>query len=329
MATIRDIAKAAGVSPATVSRVLNYDLSLSVSQGTKEKIFAVAEELNYQKHKKRNKQGAYTLRLLQWYDEQEELADLYYYGIRHGVEKKAAELKVTLLRETPEKLSQIKTDGTIALGKFDDRQIQQLADLGRPLLFVDYDASKKGFDSLLVDFDQSVDQVLDYFIAAGHEKIAILYGEEKTKGQQQSIVDPRFLAFRKKMQRLNLFDPQLAFSGDFSVAAGKVAMQKFLQKNTDRPTSLFATSDALAIGAMQACKEADIKIPEELAVIGFNDVSVAKYVSPTLSTIKVETEWMGELAVLKMLEQLKENPPVAQKILLNTKLVLRESAKLE
>lgn len=61
----------------------------------------------------------------------------------------------------------------------------------------------------------------------------------------------------------------------------------------DRPSALFASSDALAVGAMQAIQTAGLRIPEDIEVIGFNDVSVAKYVSPALSTIKVETEWMG------------------------------------
>lgn len=88
MATIRDIAKLARVSPATVSRVLNYDQELSVAQETKQRIFEVAEDLNYTKHKRANKIGKAVIRLVQWYDEAEELADLYYLSIRLGIEKR-------------------------------------------------------------------------------------------------------------------------------------------------------------------------------------------------------------------------------------------------
>ncbi len=70
-------------------------------------------------------------------------------------------------------------------------------------------------------------------------------------------------------------------------------MKEYLQQNKELPSALFASSDALAIGAMRALQEKNIKIPEEIAIIGFNDVSVAKYVFPTLSTIKVHTEWLG------------------------------------
>lgn len=94
MATIKDIAKQAGVSPATVSRVLNYDSGLSVGQDTKKRIFEVAEALNYTKHQKKQKSEKQVVRLIMWYDSEEELDDLYYLAIRLGIEEKAAELNI-------------------------------------------------------------------------------------------------------------------------------------------------------------------------------------------------------------------------------------------
>ncbi len=96
MATIKDIAQLAGVSPATVSRVLNYDPELSVGLATKQKIFEAAERLNYTKHRKNAANAKQTLRLIQWYDDTEELEDLYYLSIRLGIEKKRQK-KQTLL----------------------------------------------------------------------------------------------------------------------------------------------------------------------------------------------------------------------------------------
>lgn len=92
MATIKDIANLAGVSPATVSRVLNYDSGLSVGQETKKKIFEAAEMLNYTKHHKNQLGDKQILRLIQWYNEEEELEDLYYLAIRLGIEKKLRNL---------------------------------------------------------------------------------------------------------------------------------------------------------------------------------------------------------------------------------------------
>ncbi|MGG5316666.1 substrate-binding domain-containing protein [Enterococcus sp. AZ072] len=327
MATIRDIAELAGVSPATVSRVLNYDPQISVGLETKHKIFQAAEELNYTKHKKNSKTETTVLRLVQWYDAEEELADLYYLAIRLGIEKRAEELNIQVKREALTELTTLKTVGTIALGKFDTEQIKQIREVDENLLFVDYDATSEGFDSLVVDFNQSVDSVIDHFVARGHENIGILAGIEHTKQTHQPILDPRLTAFEQKMRRLKLYKKEYVLQAEFSVEAGKAAMATFLQQHSKLPTALFASSDALAIGAMQAIQETGMSIPENISIIGFNDVSVAKYVSPKLSTIKVETEWMGELAVSTVLELAKECAPVSRKIMLGTKLVLRESTK--
>lgn len=327
MATIRDIAKLAGVSPATVSRVLNYDQELSVAQETKQRIFEVAEELNYTKHKRANKIGKAVIRLVQWYDEAEELADLYYLSIRLGIEKKAEELNIQVRRETLNELSDIQVSGTIALGKFDAEQIRQLKEIDENLLFVDFDGMSLGLNSMVVDFDQSVDLVIDHFIRHGHQKIGILSGEEKTKHNFQPIEDPRLLAFKLKMKQINLYRPEFTLTAAFSMEGGKKAMVDFLSKTQELPNALFASSDALAVGAMQAIQSAGLRIPEDISVIGFNDVSVAKYVSPALTTIKVETEWMGELAVSTILDLAKEFSPVPRKIMLGTKLIQRESTK--
>lgn len=327
MATIRDIAKLAGVSPATVSRVLNYDQELSVAQETKQRIFEVAEDLNYTKHKRANKIGKAVIRLVQWYDEAEELADLYYLSIRLGIEKKAEELNIQIRREALNELSDIQVNGTIALGKFDAEQIRQLKQTDENLLLVDFDGMNMGLNSLVVDFDQSVNLVIDHFIRQGYQKIGILSGEEKTKHNLQPIEDPRLLAFKHKMKQLNLYRPEFTLTAAFSMETGKTAMAEFLSSTEELPNALFAASDALAVGAMQAIQAAGLRIPEDISVIGFNDVSVAKYVSPALSTIKVETEWMGELAVSTILDLAKEFSPVPRKIMLGTKLIQRESTK--
>lgn len=327
MATIKDIAKQAGVSSATVSRVLNYDPDLSVSQVTKAKIFEVAEALNYTKHKKKIKDENGVLRLVQWYDSDEELADLYYLSIRLGIENKAEEQGFRLLKESFDQLSENQVDGTIALGKFDAQQIKQLKKTQGELLFVDFDALEEGVDSLVVDFQQGIDLVVDHFIQEGHRQIGILSGLEYTKGQHREIIDPRWLAFYDRLTRLKLYQEEFHLKAEFSVTGGYDAMKKYLAQQTELPTALFASSDALAIGALKALKEENIRVPQDISVIGFNDVSVAKYVSPPLSTIKVYTEWMGELAVGTILEMTKETAPVPRKITIATELIKRESTK--
>lgn len=326
MATIKDIAQKAGVSPATVSRVLNYDPDLSVSKETEQKVFEIAEALNYTKHKNKRRESA-VLRLVQWYDSEEELADLYYLAIRLGIEKRAEELNIRLIKEQLSELSDTETQGTIAVGKFDQAQMKQLKKLNEELLFVDFDGLSLGINSLVVDFSQGVQLIIDQFIKEKHERIGILSGMEYTKGSRHEIDDPRFLVFREYLTRLKLYNEANHLQGAFTIEGGYTAMKTYLESHTDYPTAFFASSDALAIGAMRAIQGHGLRIPEDISVIGFNDVSVAKYVTPALTTVKVYTEWMGELAVSTILELIQEKAPVPRKITVGTELILRESTR--
>ena len=326
MATIKDIAQKAGVSPATVSRVLNYDPDLSVSKETEQKVFEIAEALNYTKHKNKRRESA-VLRLVQWYDSEEELADLYYLAIRLGIEKRAEELNIRLIKEQLSELSDTETQGTIAVGKFDQAQMKQLKKLNEELLFVDFDGLSLGINSLVVDFSQGVQLIIDQFIKEKHERIGILSGMEYTKGSRHEIDDPRFLVFREYLTRLKLYNEADHLQGAFTIEGGYTAMKTYLESHTDYPTAFFASSDALAIGAMRAIQGHGLRIPEDISVIGFNDVSVAKYVTSALTTVKVYTEWMGELAVSTILELIQEKAPVPRKITVGTELILRESTR--
>ena len=189
MATIKDIAQLAGVSPATVSRVLNYDPELSVGLATKQKIFEAAERLNYTKHRKNAANAKQTLRLIQWYDDTEELEDLYYLSIRLGIEKKAEEANVTLLKETWDSISELPADGTIALGKFDEAQLLDLKQSQQALLLVDSDGTSQGIDSIVVDFKSSVQKVIEHFVSQNAQHIAMLAGTEYTKKNHQRLRD--------------------------------------------------------------------------------------------------------------------------------------------
>ncbi len=325
MATIKDIANLAGVSPATVSRVLNYDSGLSVGQETKKKIFEAAEMLNYTKHHKNQLGDKQILRLIQWYNEEEELEDLYYLAIRLGIEKKAQELGAVLLKETLETMSSQEADGTIALGKFDAEQLESLKQTQKNLLLVDSDGTMLGVDSLVVDFYASVKMVVEFFLKKKRTDIVFLAGKEYTKQSRKKVPDPRLSAFEAIMAEKKL--AASVIEADFSVDAGYQAVQKFLQQSKNVPNALFCANDALAIGALRAIQEAGISVPKELFVVGFNDISVAKYVTPALTSVKVYTEWLGETAVETVVGLAKTEAPVAKKIIVGTTLEIRESAK--
>ena len=328
MATIKDIAQLAGVSIATVSRVLNYDTTLSVGDETKKRIFEAAEELSYKKKPVR-KQDSVKIALLQWYTEKEELEDLYYMSIRLGVENRCRHLGVHMVKyfqDNYEELKDNEIQGLIAIGKFSSTQVKELLSITKNIVFVDSSPDEERFDSIVIDFEKATEKVLQHFIKKGHEEIGYIGGREGFKDKTSIIEDQRELAFKSYLEVKGLLNEAFMYSGTFSVDDGHSLMKKAIQEHGDNlPTAFFAGNDSIAVGALRALLEEGISVPERVNIIGVNDISISKYVFPSLSTVKVYTELMGETAVDTLLERI-EGRKTAKKIFISTKLILRNSS---
>lgn len=329
MATIKDIAQLAGVSIATVSRVLNYDTSLSVSDETKKRIFEVAEELSYKKKSVR-KQESGKIALLQWYTEKEELEDLYYMSIRLGVENRCRHHGIQVEKYFQDNIEDLKEaediQGLIAIGKFSSKQVSELEKRTKNLVFVDTSPDEERFDSVVIDFEKATKKVLDHLIDKGHRDIGYIGGREVFKDKTSAIEDAREKTFKQYLAEKDLLNEAVMYNGTFSANDGHSLMKRAIEEHGDRlPTAFFAANDSIAVGALRALLEEGIAVPERVNIIGVNDISISKYVFPSLSTVKVYTELMGETAVDTLLERI-EGRKVAKKIYIGTKLILRNSS---
>lgn len=329
MATIKDIAKKAGVSIATVSRVLNYDTTLSVSDETKKRIFEVAEELDYKKKAGVRKPDFGKIAIFQWHTEKEELEDLYYMSIRLGVENRCRHHGIHVVKYFQDSFGDWKDEdiqGLIAIGKFSSSQVDQLSSISENIVFVDFSPNEDQFDSIVADFERATIKVLDYLIDKGHKEIGYIGGREVFKDQTSAIEDPRELAFKRHLAEKGLLQEDYMYTGKFLVDHGYSLMKKAIKDHGDKlPTAFLAGNDTLAIGVLRALLEEGIAVPDRVNVIGMNDISVSKYVFPPLSTVNVHTELMGETAVDTILERI-EGRKIAKKINIATELVIRNSS---
>lgn len=329
MATIKDIAKKANVSIATVSRVLNYDSTLSVSDETRQKIFEVAEELEYKKRQSPKKNEAYKIAIIHWYTAKEELEDLYYMSIRFGVEKKCHEMDIQFVNYFFNDLQNVKQEtvqGIIAIGKFSHEQIENLTELTNHIVFVDSSPNDDVYDAVVIDFVRATQKIIDYFLEKGHHHIGLISGKERYKDSSIDIEDAREKSYRHYMNELNLLKAENIYIGSFSVNDGYKLMKRAIQeRGNDLPTAFFAGNDLIAIGCLRALHEEGIAVPEQVNIIGMNDISVSKYVYPALSTLKIHTEKMGMTAVQLMIERLSGRK-IAKKIMLATELKIRKSS---
>jgi LacI family transcriptional regulator len=328
MATIKDIAERVGVSIATVSRVLNYDTTLSVSDETKRRIFQVAEDLSYRKKKERR--PSYRIAIVNWYTEEEELDDLYYMSIRLGAENRSEAQKLQFIKLSLDHLASIQNEeihGVIAIGKFSPKQAEEIKKITDKIVFVDCSPDDDYYDSVISNFEKATVNVLDYFLNQGHKKIGYIGGREIFKDHTSEIPDLREAAFKSYLKRRQLFNESYVYIDTFSVNSGYALMKKAIKEHKENlPTAFFVGNDPLAIGCLKALHEENIAVPDRVSIIGVNDISFSKYVFPPLSTVKVYTELMGETAVDLLLERMTERQ-IAKKVIISTQLEIRESSK--
>ncbi len=324
LATIKDIADKAGVSAATVSRVLNYDQSLSVAADTKKKIFEVAEELSYKR--RHRKPISRKIAFLHWVTEAEELDDIYYMGIRYGIERRAEALDVELVKYVEGETIDTNIDGIIAVGRFSEEQVRQLKAISPQIVFVDSNPNEAEFDAVLVDFERVTQLVMDHFIAKGHTSIGFIGGYETFKEKIAPIQDMREKHYRNYLQEKNMLDERFIFLDSFAVNDGYELMKQAIHDlGEELPTAFYMANDPLAIGGLRALHEEGIPVPGRVSVIGVNDISVSKYVYPSLSTVKIYTELMGETAVDLILERIDDKREVPKKVYLSNKLIIRQT----
>ncbi|RSK29019.1 LacI family DNA-binding transcriptional regulator [Bacillus sp. HMF5848] len=333
MATIKDIAEQAGVSITTVSRVLNYDESLSVTDETRKRIIEVAQRLNYKTLRERNaanQKERLRFGLVNWYTERQEVNDPYYLAIRIGVERQCEEQHVELVKlfnqDNINRTEYLKgLDGIIAIGKFSTSECELLAQMSENIVFVDYAPDEHKYDSVVIDFRKSMIEVLQYLLELGHKRISYIGGHEYI-GDNELIKDEREVTFYEYLQFRDLFDKSLVYTGTFTTEDGYRLMKKALAQQ-EVPTAFVVGSDSMAIGALRAVHEAGLAVPNDISIIGFNDIATARFLNPPLTTVKVYTEFMGETAVDLVLEQIRTNREIPKKVVLPTKLLQRESCR--
>lgn len=329
MATIRDIAKEAGISAGAVSRILNQDESLSVSDATRERVLKIATRVGYTKplRSAQAKKHSFTIGIVQWFSAEEELSDTYYLTARQGVEDFCGKNNIAITRLFPsdddaaEVLKDV--DGLVCIGKFSNREIKTFIGICPNIVFLDMPVDKYPITSITMDFDQSVRDALHYLETLGHSKIAYLGGLEYV-GNHEPIPDYRKRQYQHYTKRHNLDGETWLREGSFTSASGYEMMKEILQM-TNRPTAVFAASDAIAIGAMRAISEAGLSIPKDFSLIGFNDVEACKYTTPALTTIHAPAYDMGAHGanLVYVSSNLQIHTPLKVKI--PCKLIKRES----
>ncbi|HUX60525.1 MAG TPA: LacI family DNA-binding transcriptional regulator [Ignavibacteriaceae bacterium] len=333
--TIKDVAKMANVSIATVSLVVHNHKR--ISQETKNKVLTAIEQLNYHPSHSarglvRRNSGNVGFVLT---DDHFLRTEPFYTHIFIGAEFEAHENELYVLLTTinsefnstnklPRFILERNIDGLIIAGKVPFPFIEQISKYNFPIIFVDYSPCAKKYSGVLVDNIQGGELATEHLIKSGHERIAFIGGDI----EHPSIKD-RLNGYKNSFEKfgLKLNDSLIEIEEDYPGRTnGYNAAERLFTKNKDI-TAIFSCNDAMAVGAMQYMKDNGIKIPDDCSIIGFDDVVSDNAIEPALSTIRVPKMEMGTEAMKLMAHMIKNNLKDNRKVLLPVDLIIRESTK--
>lgn len=306
LATIKDIANKAGVSSATVSRILNQDQTLNVPIETKQLVLKTAQELNYQKKIKKNK-NIITIGIIEWYSLQQEIDDPYYLSIRNGVEEYCLKNNIGIVRVFKDDINFIQSlenvNGLVCIGKFSMEHIKQFEAINRNIIFVDMFMNPIHHCHIVLDFKNALKDVIEYLKKLEHHHIGFLGGKEYLD-ETVEYEDTRKKYFIKFCEENHVDYSSWIKEGSYTIESGYNMMNEMINDG-QLPEAIFCASDPIAIGALKALHEHHIKVPEDISVIGFDNIDHANYTNPPLTTVFAPTFDMGSMAAQYLYEAIK------------------------
>lgn len=328
MATIQDVAKAAGVSVATVSRVLNNSPKVAVQ--TKERVLLTIKKLNYQPNLLgRNLRRSETRMILVIIPN---IENPFYSSVVKGIEDVAhkndynvmlcnTEYDPKRLNAYIELLKNRLSDGAITMGlEFASKELSALASQFPIVQCCEYIEGAGTSYVAIDDFNAAV-RAVRHLINIGHKRIGLITCKDRFISNIK-----REQGYKKVLEDAGIgVDPELIkYEGSHAFKNGLRAVEKFLNM-PERPTAIFACSDLLAIGAMKGIKEHGLRIPEDIAIVGFDDISFAAVSNPPLTTIAQPKYDLGCTAMQILLDQIQGIITHPQVVHLEYDLIIRES----
>jgi len=326
--TIKQVARRAGVSVATVSRVLND--KGPVAEETRRRIREVAEKLRYVPHGAArslitNKTNTLGVLLPDIYGE---FFSEIIRGMDHAARGRGYHLLVSSSHGDKGEIEAVlratrgRVDGLIVMSPDVDVQTLQ-ANLPEtlPIVMLNCRANGTVFDSITVDNYVGAFEMVRHLAGLGHRRIALVKGPPNNYDARE-----RLRAYRDATRALSIErSKELEIDGDFTEEAGHRAGERIAALKP-RPTAIFATNDAMAIGVLSALHEAGLDIPREMSVAGFDDIPICRFISPPLSTVHVAIPELGGRAIERLIHAIEtKNTHRRRQEMLPTTLIVRSS----
>jgi LacI family transcriptional regulator len=337
--TLRDVAEKANVSPSTVSRILNNkDSKIPISEETRQRVLQAAQDVGYKPNMAARhlaqRQSFALIGAIVPKTVPAVLAHPFYMLVLHGIAQHCQEKEYAvaiyfvdtdqeeMVANVYPRIANIPADGFILTSvKSNDRLVPRFQADNIPFVQIGRTPEPEQTPLHFVDVDNygGAVTVVTHLIQRGHQKIATITGP-----QDMAAGIDRLRGYQDCLQQAGIsHNPEWIASGNFEPESGYTAMQQLLQA-PDLPTAVFAASDSMADGAYKAIQEHNLRIPEDIAMIGFDDNKMFTNNSPPLTTMRQPISQLGENAACLLLHLLSDNAP-SDNIILQPELILRQS----
>jgi DNA-binding LacI/PurR family transcriptional regulator len=333
---IKDVAKAAKVSAATVSLVLNN--KPGVSEATRHKVLEITQSLinSTQSQFPLNDGSPKMIRFLKIIknghvlnrDHNVFIAS-YLDGLEAEARTKGYNLEVTTLETTDASaingaLSHPNFQGLIVLGtELTEQDLIVLEPLNIPMVFIDTEYEHLPFNFVDMNNIEAAYQIIKHFIDHGHSQIGLIKTTVETGNfrlREHGFLDA-LQYYKIPLNHNYIFQVDSTFVGAYR------NMTQILKKGSPLPTALFSSNDIIAYGCIKALKESGIRVPEDISIIGFDDLPLSALMDPPLTTMKISKKQIGRMAMKLLLEKIESNSSVSSKIIIGSELVVRNSVK--
>lgn len=328
--TIKDIAKEAGVSVTTVSRVLNDKPDVNIE--TKKKIKKIIDKMGYNPNgvarglvlNKTNTIGLIV----------PDISNPFFPEVARGVEHTAKRQGYSVIlcdtdnnrdeeRQAINLLRNKRVDGIVIFLSLSDKELLKELEQGvLPVVQIADNISSYKISSVSIDNIKSAVTATEHLIQLGHKKIGHITGDLKTSSAKN-----RLLGFKRAILSADLrYNEKWVLEGDYSRESGFKQMLKILSLD-DKPTSIFTSNDLMALGAYEAILDNGLNIPEDISVIGHDNINISKLIRPGLTTIHQPKYSTGELAAQILINEIKGKTNKKEAKILDTRLVIRNSTR--
>jgi DNA-binding LacI/PurR family transcriptional regulator len=332
--TIKDVARIAGVDPSTVSRVIAD--SPRISQNTKEKVTKVMEELDFYPNaiaRSLANRSTKTIGVIMPLSSEQVFVNPFFTEVMRGISASSLKRGYDILfstggssdeeyQATSRIVNERRVDGLILLtSRRQDKTINDLIKKKLPFVVVGKPSRLENINWVDNDNQEACYNATEHLIKQGHSNIGFIGGEFS-----YVFMCERFKGYKRALDIYNIkFNKDYLSLGEFLEEGGYHAMKKLLNLKKI-PSAIVAADDLMAFGAIRAIKESGLRIPEDVAIVGFNDTPLANYIEPSLSSVEIFVHELGYSASEILINHLEQPDEQKKHIIIQTNLIVRKSS---